>query len=312
MNDLAGQIAAGGGGGVEVMMGVVNEVSAALGHITVVIGGNPIRNVLTVTGYSPNLGDAVAVLRAGQVVLALGGVGYPLPPRGVVASVPVGSPTIVVTAAGKNYSLPFLSTYSPAVSDQVYLLWPGTSRAGLVLGKVGTTAAPPAPTPPPPPPGAGSSGVTTFQATGVGTYRSGWRNDDNGDVIQGVYSGYPGDNEGAWFYSGQVRNTLAGATVTGIEIWLGRTSGGTFASQTANLYRVTNDTRPGGALTFSGSSTGVGLAVNQSGWFALPTSLGQDLVNSGGSIGIKGSPYMRLFGLSKSGQAGALRISWRR
>lgn len=310
--DLAGQIAGGGGSDVQLLTGVVTEVSDLLGHVSVSIGGNIAKNVLTVTGYSPNRGDPVAILRTGQFLLVLGGTGLPLPPVGVVASVPVGSSTIVVTAAGVNYSVRFVHTYTPAVSDQVYILWPGTDAAGLVLGKVGTTPAPPPPTAPPPPPGAGSTGTTTFQATHVGTWRSGWRNDDNGDVIQGVAPGYPGDNEGAWFYSGQIRGTLGGATVTGAEIWLGRTNGGVFASQTANLYRVTNDTRPAGALTFSGTSTGVGLAVGQAGWVTLPTSLAQSLVDSGGSIGIKGSPYMRLYGLSQSGSAGALRISWRR
>lgn len=310
--DLARQIAGSGGSDVQVLFGVVTDVSSLTGAVSVSIGGTTAKNVLSVTGYIPNRGDPVAVLRTGQQLLLLGGTGFPLPPVGVVTTVPVGSPTITVTAAGTAYPVRFLSTYTPVAADQVYIHWPGTDASGLVLGKVGTTAAPPAPTAPPPPPGAGSTGTTTFAATGVGTYRSGWRTDDNGDVIQGVAPGYAGNNEGAWFYSGHVRGTLAGATVTGAEIWLGRTSGGVFGSQTANLYRVTNDTRPTGALTFSGGSTGVGLAVGQSGWVSLPTSLAQSLVDSGGSIGIKGSPYMRLYGLSQSGSAGALRISWRR
>lgn len=310
--DLAGQIAGGGGSDVQLTTGIVTEVSGLLGHVSVSIGGRVIEDVLTVTGYSPNRGDPVAVLRTPQLLLVLGGTGLPLPPVGVVTTVPVGSPTITVTAAGTAYPVRFVQTYTPTVADQVYILWPGTDASGLVLGKVGTTSPPPAPTAPPPPPGGGSTGTTTFTATGVGTYRSGWRSDDNGDVIQGTAPTYPGANEGAWFYSGQPRGTLAGATVTAAEIWLGRADGGVFASQTANLQRVGNDTRPGGALTFTGSATGVGLAVGQTGWFSIPTSLAQSLVDSGGSIGIRNSPYMRMYGLSKSGSAGALRISWRR
>lgn len=309
---LAGQISGYFGDGVQLLQGIVTGVSSVSGYITVSVGGNAIPNVLTLTGYSPNLGDPVALLRAGPFLLCLGGTGAPLPPKGTVTTVPVGSPTIEVTAAGQTHDLPFLSTYTPTVSDQVYLLWPGTAAAGLVLGEVGTTPAPPPPTAPPPPPGGGSTGKTLFVATGVGTYRSGWRSDDNGDVIQGTAPTFAGANEGAWFYSGHIRGTLAGATVTAAEIWLGRAEAGVYASQTANLQRVTSDTKPGGALTFTGSASGVGLAAGQTGWFSIPTSLAQSLVDSGGSIGIKGAPYMRMYGLSKSGSAGALRISWRR
>jgi len=185
-----------------------------------------------------------------------------------------------------------------------------------VLGELSTSPTSPtlpAPAPPPPPPPA-TAGVNTFPALSVGTYRSGWRTDDNGDVIQGTAPGFSGLNEGAWFYHGQIRNTLGGATVTGAEIFLGRTSGGVFAAQACHMYRVTNDSRPGGALTFGSGPHDASLPVNTSGWFTFSTSIAQELVDSGGSVGIKApsGPYMRMFGLSKSGSAGALRIYWRR
>ena len=65
-------------------------------------------------------------------------------------------------------------------------------------------------------------------------------------------------------------------------------------------------------MTFTGSATGASVAVGQTGWFGIPASMGQDLVNNGGSLGIRNSPYMRMYGLSKSGMAGALRLYWRR
>ncbi len=166
--------------------------------------------------------------------------------------------------------------------------------------------------PPTAPPGGSQEGITVFTAIGVGTYRGGWRNDDNGDVIQGTAPGFAGANEGAWFYGNTPYSTLNGATVTAFQIYLGRTEGGVFGAQTANLQRVNHAYRPPGGMTFTGSATGVNVAVGQLDWFSLPTSLGQDLVNNGGSIGIRNSPYMRMFGLSKNGMAGALRISWRR
>jgi hypothetical protein len=310
---LADEIAARTAAGLDLVLGVITEVNADNGRVTVNVGGKDFPNMLFATGaYSPHVGDGVGVLRNGSQLMGIGATGVPLPATGIVASVPVGSDTILVTVAGITRSLLFADTYNPVVGDRVYILWPGSSRSGLVISKVGVTAAPPAPPPPGPPPGGASEGVATFVATGVGTYRSGWRNDDNGDVIQGVAPGFAGNNEGAWFYSGQPRATLSGATVTDFQIYLGRTSGGVFGGQSVHLYRVGENDRPAGALSWGAGPHDLSLAVGQQGWFGLPTSLAQDLVNLGGSIGIKGSPYMRMFGLSKSGSAGALRISWRR
>ncbi len=310
---LADEIAARTGPGLDLVMGVVTEVSADNGRVTVNVGGNPVPNVLFVGGYSPNTGDGVALLRSGQLVIGIGGTGLPLQSVGTVASVPLGSATILVTVAGTTYSLPFVTSYSPVVADRVYLLWPGTSRAGIVLGKVGVTAAPPPPPPPPgPPPGGSGSGVATFVPTHDGTWRSGWREDANGNVIQGTAPTYGGANEGAWFYSGQISGTLSGATVTDFQIFLARTEGGVFGTQSLHLYRVTDNARPAGALTFGSGPHDLGISIGEEAWFGLPTSLAQELVDSGGSIGIKGSPYMRMKGLLNTGQAGALRISWRR
>jgi len=124
-----------------------------------------------------------------------------------------------------------------------------------------------------------------------------------------------GLNDGAWFYNGRIRSSLAGVIVTAARIWLSRTGGGTSAAQTVHLFRVTNDKQPGGDVTFDGATThDVSLAVGQSGWFALPVAFAQTLVDSGGSIGIKApsGPYVRLLGLKNSGQAATLQITWRR
>lgn len=310
---LAEEITARSAASLDLVMGTVSGVDTTSGIVTVNVGGVDIDGVLFANqGYSPYVGDGVSLLRQGNRLVALGANSVPLSPIGVVTTVPGGSPTIIVTVSGHQYSLPFINSYSPTVADRVYISWPGTSRAGVVLGKIGVTTPAPEPPPPPPPPTTPTFGTTTFAATGAGTWRSGWRTDANDNVIQGTAPGFPGANEGAWFYSGLIANSLAGATVTGMQIYLGRTSGGVFAAQTCHLYRVGDDTQPGGALSFGSGPYDVDLAVGQEGWFGVSTVLGQQLVDSGGSVGITGTPYMRMFGLSQSGSAGALSISWRR
>ena len=303
--------------GLELLYGTVSSIDPNAGTITVNVGGTSYTALLVAdAGFQPGQGDGVALLRQGQTLLVVGALSAYLPTHGVVAS--TGASTLGVTVAGHGtISLPFLASYAtPTVNDVVAIMWSGSPSTGVVLGELSTSPTSPtlpAPAPPPPPPPA-TGGITTFPALSVGTYRSGWRTDDNGDVIQGTAPVFSGLNEGAWFYHGTIRNTLGGATVDGAEIFLGRTSGGDFAARACHLYRVTNDTRPGGALTFGSGPHDVSLPVNSSGWFGFSTSIAQELVNSGGSVGIKApsGPYMRMYGLSKSGSAGALRIYWRR
>ena len=297
-------------------VGQVTGIDASTGAVTVSVQGNDRTDYLYAA--SPlAVGDTVNILDD----VVLGPVVAKAPPiQGTVASVPTNSAAIIVTTSTGTVSAFFLAAYTPTVGDVVYLDWLGTQP--IAIGKAGKTGTPPAPdpvsppAPKPPPPQPPQLGSTTFAASSCGTYRvgDGWRDDANGDVIQGTSDGYPGLNSGAWFYGGRVKATLSGATVTGAQIWLGRTSGGTYAAQPVHVQRVGHDARPAGTLSFTGSATDVAVAVGQTGWFTIPASLAQSLVDSGGSIGIQAAsgPYARMFGLSKSGQAGALKISWRR
>lgn len=297
--------------------GTVVAVNASTGAVTVNVGGVD-QSVLWVAdaGWSPSQGDGVAVLRQGQELIVIGTRTRHLPPYGTVTST-ASSTTVTVTVPGAgSMALPFVTSYTPrTVGDVVRVAWSGGSGTGVVMGKLSTapiTPTEPAPAPKPPPP-APTTGVRTFPARSAGTYRSGvWRGDANGNVIQGTYSGYPGANSGAWFYHGQPQATLAGATVAKAEIWLGRTSGGVYAAQDCHLQRVTNDVRPGGALTFTGGVDNVPLKVGQTGWFTISTAMVQAIVDSGGSIGIQNDPYLRMFGIKQDPRAGTLRITWRR
>lgn len=305
-------------GGGELVLGTVVGADVTSGTLTVNVGGLHYADLQVAdAACSPTAGDPVLLLRQGDWMVIVGAVTAWLPPHGTITS--TGGSTLGVSVPGHGtVSLPYLASYaSPTIGDAVAIAWHGTSRRGVIVGELSTSPTSPTgdvPTPAPPPP-APKTGTTTFPARSVGTYRSGqWRTDANGDVIQGTAPGYPGENEGAWFYHGAVRATLKGATVTSARIYLGRTSGGVYAAQNCRLHRVTNNSRPAGALTFSGSTDLIGVAVGQAGWFTISTSIVQSLVDSGGSIGIRApsGPYMRMYGLSKSGSAGALRISWKR
>jgi hypothetical protein len=305
------------GAGARMVIGTVVSGNAGTGTLTVNVGGTDYTDLfITDSGLAVDAGDSVVVMRQDDWMVVVGAVTQWLPPHGTVTGSTATAVTVSVPGHG-SVTLPFLASYSPTNGDVVAIMWHGTTRHGVVVGKLSTsptTQEVPAPKPNPPLPQP-RTGTTTFPARSVGTYRSGtWRTDANGDVIQGTAPGYPGANEGAWFYHGAIKQTLSGATVTAASIYLGRTSGGVYAGQACHLQRVTNNTRPGGALTFSGAVDDVSLAVGQTGWFSISTAIVQALVTSGGSIGIRApsGPYMRMYGLSKSSSAGALRISWRR
>ncbi|SOD72715.1 hypothetical protein SAMN05892883_2065 [Jatrophihabitans sp. GAS493] len=307
----------------------VQPTDVTVGLVILDSSGNPQLSVGGVTQAgvkwlcaSPvNTGDRILVLLQAGQCYAVGPVfnASPLPPAvgGTVLTVPTDSVTIIIDTIAGNIEARFIDGYTPLAGDPVILIWTGSQPVAVPQGVTGTPSTPtptPVPVPKPPPKPATHTGTTTFVAASAASYRvgDGWRDDANGDVIQGTAPGVSGANSGAWFYGGRPKATLAGATVRSAQIYLGRTSGGTSASQNLNLQRVTNNSRPAGALTFAGSVSTIGLAVGQKGWFTIPAALAQALVTSGGSLGITGSPYMRLFGLTKSGQAGALKLTWSR
>lgn len=315
----------------EVLLGVVISADVANGRVELNVAGNVLTGVPMLAAYAnPTVDDVVLVLRQGHAVYALGAVSRSaMEPLGVVTSVNTGNGVLGVnTDAGQLTGVPWVGSYAnPAVGDVVGLSWTGDTA--VVFGRIYATSTtpnqprppppkpkppPPKPPPKPPPPRPPQTGTRTFSAVGAGTYRSGrWRNDANGDVIQGVAPGYPGANTGAWFYGTQIASTLRGATVVNAWIWLGRTSGGMFARQNLHIERHTSNRRPGGNVSFAGPGVqNIGVAVGQSGWFNLSNAIAQALINNGGGIGCRNNPYMRMFGPNRRGMSGAVRIRWRR
>lgn len=210
-------------------------------------------------------------------------------------------------------NLPCLTSYVPEVGQVVAVLV-DRGRA-LVLGTVSVPdTTPPVPELPPDPPSQPVTGTNTFPATDAATYRgSGWRSDTS-NVIQGDWTGN-GINTGAWFYGTVVADSLPGVTVTGIEVYLRRQTGGVNSAQAAGVKGHAMPSRAG-APTFTVGPQNVSLAVGNAGWYALPTSWGQQMVaGTLRGVGIQApgaSPYVVLAGLPTDGQSGALRISWSR
>lgn len=252
--------------------------------------------------------------------VVLGRVGADGAREGTVTTVPGGSDTITVTAAGADYTATFLASYTPTVGDRVRLLWQG--RDVTVIGKVGVTPAiilPPTGTAPPPPPV--SSGTFNAPATDSATYWSGGGWDSiaggGGKVYQGTVYGTSNVVAGSWFY-GNTMAGLAGATITRIQFRVPqRLSVGSYnAAGLIHLYAHTSPGRPGGDVTRVSGPADWSIAPGWNpgpgdGWVDLPTSYAATLINGGG-ISISGNPYMGFVGKPSDPASGQLRLDWYR
>lgn len=186
------------------------------------------------------------------------------------------------------------------------------------LYQAAPAAPPPEETAPPPPPTPQVTyGSTNISPVETRSYRPnfGWRT-DNDDIYQGEY-GNNGNHVGCAFYGNGPRQ-LAGATVLSASIRASRTSGGDYAKRATTLQRITNRTKPGGAPTRTGGTTGgPTLAVGSTdSTISIPAAFAQDLVdgNAGGLCIYQadGSPYVRLKGRGSYGSSFVLTIKWKR
>lgn len=288
------------------------------------VGGLP-QQAAWPSGVYAAPGEAVFIAQlvkadAPAQYVVLGRVGSDGPREGTVTTVPGGSDTIIVTAAGADYTATFLAAYTPTVGDRVRLLWQG--RDVTAIGKVGVTPSPSAPIlGTQPPPAAVSSG--TFNATAIdsATYwgPGGWDSirPYGGIVGQGTIYGTSNVVTGAWFY-GNTMAELAGATIKRVQFRVPqRRSVGDYNSALAlHLYAHTSPGRPGGDVARvtgpdnhtipAGWNPGPG-----DGWIDLPTSYAPTLINGGG-ISISGDPYLSFIGKPSDPASGQLRIDWSR
>lgn len=256
--------------------------------------------------YVPINGDAVEVLLRDDRAVVLGPVASaPRPETGTITA--VGGTTVTVDIGGTATTCAYSLHYSPTVGDTVELGW--WVNPPYVLGKRSfAPSTPSAPAPPAAPP-TQQAGQSAFVAIESRSFRDGgWRTDTD-DVVQGDTAEYPGHaNSGAWFY-GTAPMSLAGKTVTRCRIYLaGRSS--EVATPTVHLYRHTSTSRPSGDVSRVEGPSDHARDDKASGYVDLPVDWGQDIVNSGGGIGITGESYTRLWGLGGHGQSGQLVIDW--
>ncbi|WP_127572794.1 hypothetical protein [Georgenia faecalis] len=322
---LAGAVRAPGS---TIRAGVVGEIpgGSALG---VSIAGALLAPRWLDTGYAPVIGDAVLCVRDGGAWYVIGPVSSTapsMPAVGTVKTAPAGAARITVTVAGQDVEATFLASYTPVVGHTVALQWLPGVTAPRVLGREGAV-----PTPKPPPVDAGvpaspkpppvTSGQDTFTATDSATWNvtaGGWQHQHGRNVVTGTVAGWT--SAGAWFYGTRPHNALRGRTITGAEIYLpNRLRMGNYnASATLNLYRHTNASKPSGRWGRTGSAHQVTVPKigTTAGWVAIPTEVGQDIVDDGGGIGIEGGVYLGLPGAGSGAglhpQSGALRLSWER
>lgn len=285
----------------------VLEIDSA-GQVVIELDQQRVPGVMVMIGYYPKPDDWVLVERLPQVTLIVGAYSPTVrSPSGTVTNTNPGDPnTIEVTDPyGVARLMPYLSSYTPANGDLVSVQW--SNSVGLVLGKRGTTAAPP-PAYYQPPIATPPSNPFTVRAVDTATWRGGsWYTNE---VIQGDFGGY-GQNFGAWFYGGTVRQSLYGLTITGAEIYLPRIRGGFNygPGEPVHLYQHSSDWRPGGDVSRVAGPYDAGPVPLGGGWYPISLTLAQSLT-AGGGVGVASDPYVKLASLADP-SSGSISFTWK-
>lgn len=265
--------------------------------------------------WTPFPGDRVQCLVVDGTAHILGAVtSAPRPISGTVAGA-ASSGRIPITTDAGTVQARYAGT-APSIGTLVAIVWQGTT-ALLLPGTLAPIATDPSAVSAPPPssaPTGPGAGTLLVAATGSGTWRTGsWGWASSTDVLQGTW-GSGQENRGGWWY-GDAPRALAGRTITGFRIRLGaRLRIGSYnATATAHLYRTTNTTRPGADFSRVAGPHDISLPAGAGpGWQALPAAWGQALVDGGGGVGILGSPYLGVAGVSSDPASGQIALDWTR
>ena len=295
--------------GVRLLTGTM--VDNGSGGLVVNVGGSLLEAGF-ITGFVPVEYDIVQVLSVGGTAVVLGAkftTARPL--TGVVTSVASGLATLTTTAG--TIQARYMDT-APSAPDVVRLDW--TTAQPWILGEAIPVDPPwaegeePEPTKPPRPPP--STGTLTVPAGWSGSYRpspySVWQ---SGDVKQGAY-GSGVAYEGVWGgYSQAKLKSLAGKTITKVEIRVGsRLRIGSYNSSLSLRFYRSSNTSKGNPNTADGPYAKSIPANAGASWLTLPDSFGDDL-KSGGTVSIQGDSYGGVHGRSSDASSGTLRIQWR-
>lgn len=242
--------------------------------------------------YLPPPGHPVQIETVnGQVSVT--GPARPLPGVGKISA--TGTPRASVLAWGVSYSLPFHTSYTPVLNDDVAIVW--SADGGLITGKVSAVSNV---VPPNTNPGAGSGTFhpPPFTAIDSGTWRSGsgwWTPTVRANV-----------DDGAWFYGSKIKDTIPdNAVIQSALIYLPIQT--IVINAPGQLKLHTHATKPAGAPTFTGSAFAVSA---QPGWRSIPTSFIDYLKANTGGIGFDGGGQWVNYGVSSDQLSGALDITW--
>lgn len=239
--------------------------------------------------WRPEVNDAVWVLVVDGVAHITGPTA-PLASDGDVVSVAGGLAT-VNTDVGQ-----ITATYNQGTTltagQQVKLLASGGYH---VIGVKSTSPAPP---PPPPPVDGGVKDYTqTFVAVDSGSFQSNW-------WTRRVYAS--ASNQGLYFYGTKIADTIpSSAQILSVELYLN-------AEQIQGADPIItlhgHAWKPGGNPGLSG---GFPIDIRGTGWWGLPTSIGDALKAGGGSRGIGFNTGGYNIFSAAPGESGALRIRYR-
>lgn len=262
-------------------------------------------------------GDRVQVVLVDGTAVVVGPVvPTPRPISGSIAGA-ASSGLIPVTTTAGTVQARYAGT-APAIGTLVGLVWQGGGAPPFLLpGTLAPVSTDPQPPPdvPAPPPSGPDSGTLLVTAQGSGSWRTGgWGWASSTDVVQGGSPYVSQDSRGGWWYGDKAR-ALTGRPITGCRIRLGaRLRIGSYnAAAVVHLYRTADGSRPGGELNRVAGPYDVTLAAGAGpGWYGLPASVGQALVDSGGGLAIAGSPYAGVAGVSDDPESGQVALDWTR
>lgn len=257
------------------------------GTVQVDFGAGPVT-VYSAGSFEPLPGTSVRCIRVKSGALMVG----PARPVSSIGTVTAtGSPTITVTTSIGSMQLPYVTSYTPAVFDQVLIDW---ASGGIVIGK--PTAVPSADYTPEA--GETSTYTADFRASDSGSYQSGsWWTED-------VYCS--ASNIGAWFYGTAIADTIPdAATIAQAQVYVPEYYNEFPASlATIGLHDLATKT---GAPTVTDA---VEISAG-TGWKTLPIAFGDALkTGTKKGLGTDHGGYHKWRSRTADADSGLLRIEW--
>lgn len=259
------------------------------GSVQVDFGAGP-TTCLSAGFFAPLPGQQVRCLRINDALVMMG----PALPRSPIGTVTAtGSPTLTVETSQGPMQLPYLTSYSAGVNDQVLIDW---ASGGIVIGVPSAIPA-----------GSYDGGggavqqyTADFFAIDSGSYRSGswWTN----DVWQST------NNTGCWFYGTQIRDTIPDAAeIVSVQMWLPEFYNGFPAYPMELQGHALLD--KSGAPSLLGSRAAVASGY---GWRPIPNGHADQLkLGAWFGLGTAYDGYYKYQGIASDSWSGLLRIVWR-